>query len=92
MRPEGRAALDRFAQELIGTRFQTITVEGYTDRLGTASYNQRLSLQRADAVKAYLVETKGIDAAKISAVGNGMSAPGCSRLTARAAYYTIVQL
>jgi OOP family OmpA-OmpF porin len=75
VRPQGKAALDRFAQELIGTRFQTITVEGYTDRLGPVPYNQRLSQRRADAVKAYLVDVKGIDGAKISAVGNGMSAP-----------------
>lgn len=75
VRPEGKAALDRFAQELVGTRYDTITVEGYTDRLGSASYNQKLSVQRADSVKAYLVEAKGIDPAKIAAVGNGMSAP-----------------
>ncbi|MEP6549303.1 MAG: OmpA family protein [Gammaproteobacteria bacterium] len=75
VRPEGRAALDRFAVELIGTKYGTITVEGYTDRLGSDAYNQRLSEQRAESVKAYLVDSKGIDAAKISAVGHGESAP-----------------
>jgi OOP family OmpA-OmpF porin len=75
VRPEGRAALDKFAAELAGTKYRTITVEGYTDRLGSDAYNQKLSVERADAVKAYLVDSKGIDAAKISAVGHGKSAP-----------------
>lgn len=52
-----------------------ISVEGYTDRIGSAAYNQKLSPQRAESVKTYLVESKGIDPAKISAVGNGVSAP-----------------
>ncbi|MEP6885430.1 MAG: OmpA family protein, partial [Gammaproteobacteria bacterium] len=75
VRPEGKAALDRFATELVGTKYGTITVEGYTDRLGTDAYNQRLSEQRAESVKAYLVQSKGIEAAKISAVGRGESSP-----------------
>lgn len=72
---KGKMALDKFAGELAGARYQMITVEGYTDRLGSAAYNQRLSLRRAEAVKAYLVESGRIDAAKISAVGNGASDP-----------------
>jgi OOP family OmpA-OmpF porin len=75
VRPEGRVALDKFAHELVGTKFQTITVEGYTDRLGSEAYNQRLSVERADAVKRYLVESDGIDASKISVEGKGTSNP-----------------
>ncbi len=75
VRPEGRAALDKFAHDLVGTTFQTITVEGYTDRLGSRTYNHQLSVQRADAVKRYLVESAGIDPAKISAVGKDISDP-----------------
>jgi OOP family OmpA-OmpF porin len=75
VRPEGRAALDKFAAELTGTKYGTITVEGYTDRLGSDAYNQKLSVERADAVKTYLADSKGIDPAKISAVGHGKSAP-----------------
>jgi OOP family OmpA-OmpF porin len=75
VRPEGRAALDRFAQELKGTLFDVITVEGHTDRLGSEAYNQRLSVRRADAVKAHLVGAGGIDGARISAVGKNESAP-----------------
>lgn len=75
LRPEGRAALDNFAKELAGTQFDTITVEGHTDRLGSEAYNQKLSTQRAAAVKAYLVASGKVDAAKISAVGKGESTP-----------------
>lgn len=75
IKPEGRAALDRFAKELVGTRFEVITVEGHTDRLGSTDYNQRLSSRRAESVKSYLVTTDGIDAAKVSAIGKGESAP-----------------
>ena len=75
IRPEGGVALDNFVKELEGTRFETITVEGHTDRLGTAAYNEKLSLQRADAVKGYLVGSGKVDASKISAVGKGESAP-----------------
>lgn len=75
LRPEGKTALDGFAKELAGTRFDMINVEGHTDRLGTPAYNQRLSLQRADAVKSYLVSNGQVDAAKITAVGKGETTP-----------------
>ena len=75
VRPEGRSALDKFTLELKGTEFDVITVEGHTDRLGSTAYNQRLSTQRAEAVKAYLVTSGGVAAAKVSAVGKGESAP-----------------
>ncbi len=75
LRAEGRAALDKFRLELDATTFETIRVEGHTDRLGTARYNQALSQRRADAVKGYLLGRGGIDAARISAIGRGESAP-----------------
>ena len=52
-----------------------ITVEGHTDRLGSTAYNQRLSAQRTEAVKAHLVSSGGLAAAKVSAAGKGESAP-----------------
>jgi OOP family OmpA-OmpF porin len=75
VRPEARADLDTFAKELGGAQFEVITVEGHTDRLGSAAYNQRLSVQRAESVKAYLVTSGGLDATRISAIGKGESTP-----------------
>jgi OOP family OmpA-OmpF porin len=74
LKPEGKAALDRFVAELRGTRFEFINVEGHADRIGTRSYNQALSQQRADTVKTYLVNS-GVDATKVNAVGKGESDP-----------------
>lgn len=75
MRPEGKEALDAFGSELNGTEYMTITVEGHADRLGTTEYNQTLSLQRADAVKSYLVTNTRVDARKITTVGRSESNP-----------------
>lgn len=75
LRPEGTAALDTFASELQGTHYEVITVEGHADRIGTQEYNQALSLQRAEAVKAYLVTTGKISPGKISAVGKSEAGP-----------------
>lgn len=72
---EGKKALDKFARETAGTQFDTIMVEGHADRLGSAAYNQTLSRKRAEAVKAYLVNTAGMDGSKIDAKGMGKSAP-----------------
>lgn len=75
VQPEGQAHLDTFARELDGARFDTVSVEGHTDRLGTEAYNQALSQSRADAVKTYLASHGRIDPMKISAVGKGEGSP-----------------
>ena len=75
VRPDGKKALDVFATEIKGTRFDVITVEGHTDRLGSNAYNQKLSLRRADSVKNYLVSSGGIDTSKVSAVGKSETQP-----------------
>jgi OmpA-OmpF porin, OOP family len=75
VRPEGKAALDNFTSELAGTQYDHITVEGHTDRLGSAAFNQNLSLQRAEAVKSYLVQVRGLDSSKVAAVGRGEDKP-----------------
>ncbi len=78
VRPRGKQKLDAFAAELRGTRFDVITVTGYTDRIGSHEYNVKLSTRRAEAVKAYLVES-GIPADKITARGADGSAPVTTR-------------
>lgn len=75
VQPAGQAALGKFVADLSGTQYQTITVEGHTDRLGSTDYNSALSQRRADAVKAYLVQQQGIDTTKVTAVSKGESEP-----------------
>jgi OOP family OmpA-OmpF porin len=75
IRPGGKEALNKFTQELKGVEYDHVTVEGHTDRIGQAAYNEKLSLQRADVVKHYLVNNGGLSAAKITTVGKGSSMP-----------------
>lgn len=72
LRPEGRTKLDEISEALRGTQYETIVVTGHTDRAGSVAYNQRLSEQRANAVKRYL-EGKGLEVGKITAIGKGKS-------------------
>ena len=66
-----RAALERFSQ--IANKYYpgaVITIEGFADPAGSPSYNQRLSLARAENVKRELA-TRGVDAAMIRTMGFG---------------------
>jgi OOP family OmpA-OmpF porin len=75
LKPAGKQALDKFAADLRGANVGVITVTGHTDRIGSHAYNMELSTRRAEAVKAYLVESAGIPAGKISAKGTDGSDP-----------------
>jgi len=55
-----------------------VVVNGYTDRLGSARFNQKLSERRAQSVKDYLV-SKGMDGAKIDVTGYGKTGMGSSQ-------------
>src|SRR6266446_5091606 len=74
LRPEGRAALDDFVGRLKGTSLGMIRAVGHADRLGSEGYNQILSEDRAEAVKAYLV-SKGIEPDRVRAEGRGTRQP-----------------
>jgi OOP family OmpA-OmpF porin len=80
IRPEGKQALDKLAGDLRSSSFEVITVTGHTDRIGSHDYNMKLSTQRAEAVRSYLVESAGIPADKITAKGvdgsNPVTKPG----------------
>lgn len=78
----GRAELDAFADKVKAfDRLSAIRITGHTDRLGDEAYNRKLSQQRAETVRRYLVG-KGVPAGVISAVGAGESQPvkECSSL------------
>ncbi len=71
----GKAELDALAAGLAQMdEVNSVKVVGHTDSTGAASYNQSLSVKRAETVKAYLV-SKGVDPALISASGMGESQP-----------------
>jgi OOP family OmpA-OmpF porin len=73
--PAGKQQLDKLASDLRGVNYSVVTVTGHTDRIGSHAYNMDLSTRRAEAVKAYLVESAGIPAGKIAAKGTDGSDP-----------------
>ena len=74
LRPESEPLLKQVAAMLNGHPDWTLTLEGHTDKVGGAAYNQRLSEQRAAAVVAYLV-AQGVDAKRLDSAGFGMDKP-----------------
>lgn len=75
LRDEGKSDLNRFSQQLSGATYESIRVDGHTDRMGSAAANQRLSERRATSVKDHLVVHGRIDPARIVATGKGGNLP-----------------
>jgi len=73
--------LDEIARALTQQNGRSITVEGHSDSRGNEEMNMRLSQERADAVRDYLVK-QGVPAERISSIGKGESAPIASNDTA----------
>tara|TARA_B100001750_G_scaffold200704_1_gene175063 strand:- start:4556 stop:5443 length:888 start_codon:yes stop_codon:yes gene_type:complete len=72
--------LDRVVEYMVHKPYARIRISGHTDNVGNARRNQRLSEDRAKAVRQYLV-TKGIAAERIEAVGHGDAQPLASNDT-----------
>ena len=67
--------LDEVASTMqANSEIASVTIVGYTDRIGSTAYNQKLSQERANSVKAYL-QGKGVSASRLTAVGKGESDP-----------------
>ena len=74
LKPEGRAKLDDLVSKIRGINLEVIIAVGHTDSIGTDAYNQKLSVRRAEAVKAYLV-SKGIERNRVYTEGKGEKQP-----------------
>ena len=80
LKPAGKAKLDEVANKIGGINLEVIIAVGHTDSVGSAAYNQKLSVRRAEAVKAYLVN-KGVDKARVYTEGKGESQPEADNKT-----------
>jgi len=74
LNPGSARKLDQLAQFLADHPDRRVQIDGFTDSVGTDSYNQDLSQQRADAVKSALI-TRGIDPSRIGSQGYGKGFP-----------------
>ena len=80
LRTEGKAKLDELVGKTRDVTLEVITAVGHTCSIGSDTYNQKLSVRRADSVKTYLV-SKGIPASRIYTEGKGEKQPTASNKT-----------
>jgi len=74
IKPDGQTKLDELQGRMKGVSVEVVIAIGHADRLGSEAYNQRLSVRRADAVKAYLV-SKGAEQNRVYTEGKGEKQP-----------------
>ena len=82
LRPDGRQRLDEVVTRIRAINLDVVIAVGHTDSMGSEAHNQRLSLRRAEAVKAYLVN-QGVSAERIRTEGRGEAQPVASNDTAQ---------
>lgn len=80
LKPGAAQTMDRLAQFMRDYPERSVRIEGYTDSVGSETVNQRLSEQRADAVRSALIE-RGLPSERIATVGYGESLPVASNDT-----------
>ena len=81
LKAEGKAKLDDLVSKVKGINLEVIIAVGHTDSVGSDAYNQKLSVRRAEAVKAYLV-SKGIEKNRVYTEGKGEKQPVADNKTA----------
>ena len=74
LKPEGKAKLDDLVSKVKDINLEVIIAVGHTDSVGSDAYNQKLSVKRSEAVKAYLV-SKGIEKNRVYTEGKGEKQP-----------------
>jgi len=74
LKPGGKQKLDELVSNLSAINLEVIIAVGHTDSVGSVAYNQKLSVRRAEAVKAYLV-SKGIESNRVYTEGKGKAQP-----------------
>jgi OOP family OmpA-OmpF porin len=81
IREHSYPSLDKVAQLLVNKNF-SLKLAGHTDNVGSADANMKLSKDRAESIKSYLV-SKGANASRIEATGYGKTQPIASNKTAK---------
>jgi len=81
LKPEGKAKLDDLIGKIKDINLEVIIAVGHTDSVGSDAYNQKLSVRRSEAVKAYLV-SKGIEKNRVYTEGKGEKQPVADNKTA----------
>ena len=81
LKPEGKAKLDDLVSKVKDINLEVIIAVGHTDSVGSDAYNQKLSVRRSEAVKAYLV-SKGIEKNRVYTEGKGEKQPVADNKTA----------
>ena len=74
LKPEGKAKLDDLIGKVKGINLEVIIAVSHTDSVGSDAYNQKLSVKRSEAVKAYLV-SKGVEKNRVYTEGKGEKQP-----------------
>ncbi len=74
LKPEGKAKLDDLTSKIKGINLEVIIAVGHTDSVGSDDYNQKLSIRRSEAVKAYLVSS-GVEKNRVYTEGKGEKQP-----------------
>jgi OOP family OmpA-OmpF porin len=82
LKPEGKAKLDDLVSKIKAINLEVIIAVGHTDSVGTDAYNQKLSVRRSEAVKAYLV-SKGVEKNRVYTEGKGEKQPVADNKTAQ---------
>jgi len=80
LKNEGKNKLDDLASKVKAINLEVVIAIGHTDSIGSDAYNQKLSVRRAESVKAYMV-SKGVEPNRIYTEGKGEKQPVASNKT-----------